>query len=64
MKLFQVKMVSLMTKGRKFKKIHNSSLKYLMREKVARLAHKIRMFNVIFVELQVTNNHFIQHAKI
>ena len=64
MKLFQARMVYLMTKEKKIKRISNSSLKYLMREKVVRLVYKIRMFNVISVELKVTNNNFIQLAKI
>lgn len=63
MKLFLVKMVYLMIKE-KSKKIINSSLKYLKKEKNARLLFKIKMFNVIFVELPVINNNFIHHAKI
>ena len=63
MKLFLVKMVYLMTKE-KNKKIINSSLKYLKKEKNARLLYKIKMFNVIFVESLVINNNFIHHAKI
>lgn len=63
MKLFLVKMVYLMIKE-KSKKIINSSLKYLKKEKNARLLFKIKMFNVIFVESPVINNNFIHHAKI
>lgn len=48
----------------KSKKIINSSLKYLKKEKNARLLFKIKMFNVIFVESKVINNNFIQNAKI
>ena len=48
----------------KNKKIINSSLKYLKKEKNARLLYKIKMFNVIFVESLVINNNFIHHAKI
>ena len=63
MKLFQARMVFLMTKG-KNKKNPNSFLEYFKREKVVRLVYKIRMFNVIYVDKQVTNNNFIFNAKI
>ena len=62
MKLFQARMVYLTTKE-KNKKNLRSSRKYFKREKVVRLVYKIRMFNVIFVDKQVTNNNFINNAK-
>jgi|LakMenEpi03Aug12_release.lakeMendotaPanAssembly.Ray.scaffolds.fasta_scaffold1497750_1 hypothetical protein len=46
------------------KKILNSSRKYFKREKILRLVNKIKMFSVISVDKQVTNNNFIFNAKI
>ena len=42
------------------KKILNSSRKYFKREKILRLVNKIKMFSVISVDKQVTNNNFIK----
>ncbi len=63
MKLFQARMDCLMTKEIN-KKILNSSRKYFKREKILRLVNKIKMFSVISVDKQVTNNNFIFNAKI
>jgi hypothetical protein len=46
------------------KKILNSSRKCFKREKILRLVNKIKMFSVISVDKQVTNNNFIFNAKI
>jgi len=64
MKLFQGRMVFLMKKEKKMKKIRNFSQKHLMKEKVARLVLKIRMFNVIYVESRVISHNFIKNAKL
>ena len=63
MKLFQARMDCLMTKEIN-KKILNSSRKYFKREKILKLVNKIKMFSVISVDKQVTNNNFIFNAKI
>ena len=63
MKLFQARMDCLMTKEIT-KKILNSSRKYFKREKILKLVNKIKMFSVISVDKQVTNNNFIFNAKI
>ena len=63
MKLFQARMDCLMTKEIN-KKILNSSRKYFKREKILRLVNKIKMSSVISVDKQVTNNNFINNAKI
>ena len=63
MKLFQARMDCLMTKEIN-KKILNFSRKYFKREKILKLVNKIKMFSVISVDKQVTNNNFIFNAKI